>query len=152
MTTKKQQTKKEDSLDSKEINANINSSEQCISEINANINLIFSTIIDILSKNIDELNKKLSEAEKLIKRLNDSAIEIDNNFDLSNRYGFTKDEMYYIGYASGRIYRRPINKTILKKIENIRNLDWKEIGEVGDYFMYGKVVDDENELNKKMSK
>ncbi len=37
MTTKKQQTKKEDSLDSKEINANINSSEQCISEINANI-------------------------------------------------------------------------------------------------------------------
>ena len=106
--------------------------------------LTFSDMIDILSKNIEALNKKMAEADRLIERLNDAARKIDNNFDLANRYGFIDDEMYYIGYASGRVYRRPMNKTILRKIENIRNLNWREIGEVGDYFIYGKVVDDEN--------
>ncbi len=109
-----------------------------------NGSLTISGAINVFVERIEELNKKIAEADRLIERLNDAARKIDNNFDLANRYGFIDDEMYYIGYASGRVYRRPMNKTILRKIENIRNLNWREIGEVGDYFIYGKVVDDKN--------
>jgi len=57
--------------------------------------------------------------------------------------------MFYIGVASGRVYRRPINKKIVEKIEHSKEMDWKEIGEIGDYFLYGKIKEEETGIEKK---
>ena len=45
--------------------------------------------------------------------------------------------------CKGRVYRRPINKSIVEKIERAKEADWKEIGEIGDYFLYGKIKEEE---------
>ena len=109
---------------------------------NEEIEMFISKIINLLSKQIDILDEKIKEVDNVIARVKKVTREFDiltSNFNIINRYGFDENEMFYIGVASGRIYRRPINETIVAKIENIKKLNWREIGEIGDYFMYGKI-------------
>jgi len=95
-------------------------------------------LISILGKTIDELNNKLKRADEVLSEVNKKIRNIDfltSEIDIEKRFGFDGDKVYYIGVGSGRIYRKPINEDILNKIENVKNLTWKEIGEMGDYFM-----------------
>ena len=98
-------------------------------------------LISILGKTIDELNDKLKRADEILSEVNKKIRNIDfltKEIDIEKRFGFDGDKVYYIGVGSGRIYKKPINDEILKKIENVKNLTWKEIGEMGDYFMDNK--------------
>ena len=120
-------------------------------EVNAEINiektLIFiSKMITLLTKQANELNEKIKEFDKVATRVRKNLNDFDaltSNCNFMSRYGFDGDEMFYIGVASGRVYRRPINKKIVEKIEHSKEMDWKEIGEIGDYFLYGKIAEEE---------
>jgi len=122
-------------------------------EVNAEINiektLIFiSKMITLLTKQANELNEKIKEFDKVATRVRKNLNDFDaltSNCNFMSRYGFDGDEMFYIGVASGRVYRRPINKKIVEKIEHSKEMDWKEIGEIGDYFLYGKIKEEEEE-------
>ena len=122
-------------------------------EVNAEINiektLIFiSKMITLLTKQANELNEKIKEFDKVATRVRKNLNDFDaltSNCNFMNRYGFDGDEMFYIGVASGRVYRRPINKKIVEKIEHSKEMNWKEIGEIGDYFLYGKIKEEEEE-------
>ena len=119
-------------------------------EVNAEINiektLIFiSKMITLLTKQANELNEKIKEFDKVATRVRKNLNDFDaltSNCNFMSRYGFDGDEMFYIGVASGRVYRRPINKKIVEKIEHSKEMDWKEIGEIGDYFLYGKIKEE----------
>jgi len=122
-------------------------------EVNAEINiektLIFiSKMITLLTKQANELNEKIKEFDKVATRVRKNLNDFDaltSNCNFMSRYGFDGDEMFYIGVASGRVYRRPINKKIVEKIEHSKEINWKEIGEIGDYFLYGKIKEEEEE-------
>ncbi len=117
-----------------------------INEINIEKTLTFiSKMITLLSRQADELDNKIRDIEKVAARVRKNLNEFDaltSKCDLMNRYGFDGDKMFYIGVASGRIYRRPINKSIVEKIERAKEANWKEIGEIGDYFLYGKISEE----------
>ena len=123
-------------------------------EVNAEINiektLIFiSKMITLLTKQANELNEKIKEFDKVATRVRKNLNDFDaltSNCNFMSRYGFDGDEMFYIGVASGRVYRRPINKKIVEKIEHSKEINWKEIGEIGDYFLYGKIKEEEEEV------
>jgi len=105
-----------------------------------------SKMITLLTKQADELNEKIKEFDKVATRVRKNLNDFDaltSKCDFMSRYGFDGDEMFYIGVASGRVYRRPINKKIVEKIERSKEMDWKEIGEIGDYFLYGKINEEE---------
>lgn len=114
-----------------------------INEINYEKSLtLISEMLTLLSKQADELDKKIRDIEKVTARVRKNLNDFDaltSNCNFMNRYGFDGDKMFYIGVASGRIYRRPINKSIIEKIERAKEANWKEIGEIGDYFLYGKI-------------
>lgn len=116
-------------------------------EINIEKSLtLISKMLTLLSKQADELDKKIRDIEKVTARVRKNLNDFDaltSKCDFMNRYGFDGDEMFYIGVASGRVYRRPINKKIVEKIEHSKEMDWKEIGEIGDYFLYGKIAEEE---------
>jgi hypothetical protein len=118
-----------------------------INEINYEKSLtLISKMLTLLSKQADELDKKIRDIEKVAVRVRKNLNDFDaltSNCNFMNRYGFDGDEMFYIGVASGRIYRRPINKSIIEKIERAKEANWKEIGEIGDYFLYGKIAEEE---------
>ena len=122
-------------------------------EVNAEINiektLIFiSKMITLLTKQANELNEKIKEFDKVATRVRKNLNDFDaltSNCNFMSRYGFDGDEMFYIGVASGRVYRRPVNKSIIEKIERAKEANWKEIGEIGDYFLYGKIAEEEAE-------
>jgi hypothetical protein len=99
-------------------------------------------------KRLKELEARLPVIEERFKLLEKKQIDLkmslydlirdaDNLFvkDLTLRYGFTEDEMYYIGAASGRMFTAPTNKKILSLIQNINNLDWRGIQTINKYFM-----------------
>ena len=117
-----------------------------INEINYEKSLtLISKMLTLLSKQADELDKKIRDIEKIAVRVRKNLNDFDaltSNCNFMNRYGFDGDEMFYIGVASGRVYRRPINKSIVEKIERAKEANWKEIGEIGDYFLYGKVAEE----------
>lgn len=75
------------------------------------------------------------EKASLIRLINDA----DKLFvkDLTSRYGFTEDHkyMYYIGAGSGRIFRAKANDEIIELIQNIENLDWRDILKINQYFI-----------------
>jgi len=111
-----------------------------------------SKMITLLTKQADELNEKIKEFDKVATRVRKNLNDFDaltSNCNFMNRYGFDGDEMFYVGVASGRVYRRPINKKIVEKIERAKEMDWKEIGEIGDYFLYGKIKEEETGIEKK---
>lgn len=118
-----------------------------INEINNEKTLTFiSKMITLLSRQADELDKKIRDIKKVAARVRKNLNDFDaltSKCDFMSRYGFDGDEMFYIGVASGRVYRRPINKKIVEKIERAKKMDWKEIGEIGDYFLYGKIAEEE---------
>ena len=118
-------------------------------EINIEKSLtLISKMITLLSRQADELDKKIRDIEKVAARVRKNLNDFDaltSKCNFMNRYGFDGDEMFYIGVASGRVYRRPINKKIVEKIERSKKKDWKEIGEIGDYFLYGKIAEEETE-------
>ena len=120
-----------------------------INEINNEKILTFiSKMITLLTKQANELNEKIKEFDKVATRVRKNLNDFDaltSKCNFMSRYGFDGDEMFYIGVASGRVYRRPINKKIVEKIERVKEMDWKEIGEIGDYFLYGKVAEEEAE-------
>ena len=117
-----------------------------INEINNEKILTFiSKMITLLTKQANELNEKIKEFDKVATRVRKNLNDFDaltSKCNFMSRYGFDGDEMFYIGVASGRVYRRPINKKIVEKIERVKEMDWKEIGEIGDYFLYGKVAEE----------
>ena len=117
-----------------------------INEINYEKSLtLISKMITLLTKQADELDNKIRGIEKVAARVRTNLNDFDaltSNCNFMNRYGFDGDEMFYVGVASGRVYRRPINKKIVEKIERAKEMDWKEIGEIGDYFLYGKISEE----------
>jgi len=144
--TKKMTKKNEVIKDINEIN-NEKKVVKGINEINIEKTLTFiSKMITLLSRQADELDKKIRDIEKVAARVRKNLNDFDaltSKCDFMSRYGFDGDEMFYIGVASGRVYRRPINKKIVEKIERSKEMDWKEIGEIGDYFLYGKINEEE---------
>ena len=150
--TKKMTKKNEVIKDINEIN-NEKKVVKGINEINIEKTLTFiSKMITLLSRQADELDKKIRDIEKVAARVRKNLNDFDaltSNCNFMNRYGFDGDEMFYVGVASGRVYRRPINKKIVEKIERAKEMDWKEIGEIGDYFLYGKIKEEETGIEKK---
>ena len=75
----------------------------------------------------------LKEKESLLRIVT----EADNLFvkDLSKRYGFTDNYMYYIGVGSGRMFKAKTNDEILELIQNIDKLDWRGIQKINKYFI-----------------
>jgi hypothetical protein len=132
-------TNKEENKEEKKVVNDVNG-------INNEKTLIFiSKMLTLLTKQADELDKKIRDIEKVAVRVRKNLNDFDaltSNCNFMNRYGFDGDEMFYIGVASGRVYRRPINKKIVEKIEHSKEMDWKEIGEIGDYFLYGKISEE----------
>jgi len=97
-----------------------------------------------LEKKLEELNSNILTAEKKLEELNSIAVKaqkmiknIDCLFtlDLSKRYGFDQNNMYYIGTASNRIYKKPIDEEIVGLISRIDILDWREIQKINQHFM-----------------
>ena len=98
----------------------------------------------VLEKKLEELNSNILTAEKKLEELNSIAVKaqkmiknIDCLFtlDLSKRYGFDQNNMYYIGTASNRIYKKPIDEEIVGLISRIDILDWREIQKINQHFM-----------------
>lgn len=98
----------------------------------------------VLEKKLGELNSNIQTAEKKLEELNSIAVKtqkmirnIDSLFtlDLCKRYGFDKDNMYYIGTASNRIYKKPIAEEIVALIAKIDVLNWREIQSINKHFM-----------------
>lgn len=86
---------------------------------------------------IQKMQTRLEEIIKVQNRLIAKAIKLDSLYlvDLSKLYGFDKTEMYYIGAASGRIYRKPIDKRIVEMIGNIKRCTDEHKREINCYFM-----------------
>ncbi len=99
--------------------------------------------IDTLSKNVKELQIEydkihhqytdLANNTKIIKK---SISTIDTLFaDITTRYGFNGEFMYYIGAGSGHIYKKPINDHIIDLIQRIQELNWEDIQKINQHFM-----------------
>lgn len=100
--------------------------------------------ITLLEERIASLNKQIDKAEIELKKISVVAVNydkmvktVDNLFvaDLTNRYGFDGEMMYYIGAASSTMYKKPINEEIVDLISRIDTLDWKGIQKINKHFM-----------------
>lgn len=86
---------------------------------------------------IQKMQTRLEEIIKVQNRLIAKAIKLDSLYlvDLSKLYGFDKTEMYYIGAASGHVYRKPIDKRIVEMIGNIKRCTDEHKREINCHFM-----------------
>jgi len=108
-------------------------------------------VTDLLLVKIEQLTAQIiayeekllifkTEFDKLIavgKKLNGIATTADNilSLDLKKHYGFSGENMFYIGTGSGRIYTKPVNDKIVNLIANLGNLEEMEVRELNTYFM-----------------
>jgi len=90
-----------------------------------------------IKKGIEAALKNLTEITETYNLINKNIKNLDQLFvkDITDRYGFNAQYMYYIGAASGRIYRKPINTEIADLISRIDTLTWRDIQKINQYFM-----------------
>jgi len=84
---------------------------------------------------IEQLEKKVDELNNLVRTLTNKLNRMDLMPDARKHYGIDGKEMYYIGVATGRVYRKPINKEILLAFENIQVLKPEDTRKINKYFM-----------------
>lgn len=108
-------------------------------------------VVDLLLVKIEQMNALIIDYEEkmlifktefdkltlVAKKLNNVATTADNilSLDLKKHYGFSTENMFYIGTGSGRIYTKPVNEHIVHLIANLGNLEEKEVRELNTYFM-----------------
>jgi len=87
------------------------------------------------------LNKIIELEKTVVKRVTDldklllQDLSKIAGTDLSKLYGFDKTEMYYIGAASGHVYRKLIDKRIVEMIGNIKRCTDEHKREINCHFM-----------------
>lgn len=95
--------------------------------------------IELLSihKEIEAAKKQLAELQETAKIINKNIKDIDSLFvkDLTDRYGFNGEFMYYVGSVSSRIYQKPVNTEIVELIKRIEVLNWRDIQRINRHFM-----------------
>ena len=98
-------------------------------------------VVNAISEAIEErIRSEIAKiGESLVEMYRYKLWKVDRKFstNIGSLYGFSQDKMYYIGVASGRIYTKPINDSIVEKIKRLDSLTWKEVGELSDYFTRG---------------
>lgn len=90
-----------------------------------------------LEERFEQLEKRAEQLEIYVKKINKIITDIDKTYlhDVSKMYGFNEKNMFYIGVASGKIYKKPINEKIMNMISNIHKLEWQDIVKINQYFM-----------------
>ena len=86
---------------------------------------------------IAKLETRIEEITKIQNKVIAKARKMDSlySLDISKQYGFDGENMYYIGVASGRVYKKPTNEKILALINNIKGCSNEHIREINCHFM-----------------